>query len=174
MLVVPVYVSHVCVSEQCVTVCALWYRICIIAGDISPIDVVTHLPVLCEDHDIPYIYVPSKEVQRQPVNHADCGTSLLLLQLQRSLMHSTHTVLPVPWCLTFYHVLYIYCQDLQCYNAHGAPTASWSRRRHVACRSWVQQDWPSGLPVVCWCFQRLWKMQLMTMRQRSFWLHMRK
>lgn len=37
-------------------------RICIIAGDISPIDVVTHLPVLCEDRDIPYIYVPSKEV----------------------------------------------------------------------------------------------------------------
>lgn len=35
--------------------------ICIIAGDISPIDVVTHLPVLCEDHDVPYIYVPSKE-----------------------------------------------------------------------------------------------------------------
>ncbi len=40
----------------------LFCRICIIAGDISPIDVVTHLPVLCEDHDIPYIYVPSKEV----------------------------------------------------------------------------------------------------------------
>ncbi|KAK9823969.1 hypothetical protein WJX72_006706 [[Myrmecia] bisecta] len=35
--------------------------VCIIAGDISPIDVVTHLPVLCEDRDIPYIYVPSKE-----------------------------------------------------------------------------------------------------------------
>lgn len=32
-----------------------------IAGDISPIDVVTPLPVMCEDHDIPYIYVPSKE-----------------------------------------------------------------------------------------------------------------
>ena len=32
-----------------------------IAGDISPIDVITPLPVLCEDHDIPYIYVPSKE-----------------------------------------------------------------------------------------------------------------
>lgn len=37
-------------------------RVCIIAGDISPIDVITHLPVLCEDHDIPYIFVPSKEV----------------------------------------------------------------------------------------------------------------
>ena len=35
--------------------------VCVIAGDISPIDVVTPLPVLCEDHDVPYIYVPSKE-----------------------------------------------------------------------------------------------------------------
>jgi len=35
--------------------------VCIIAGDISPIDVITPLPVLCEDNDVPYIYVPSKE-----------------------------------------------------------------------------------------------------------------
>jgi len=35
--------------------------LCIIAGDISPIDVVSHLPVLCEDAGITYIYVPSKE-----------------------------------------------------------------------------------------------------------------
>jgi H/ACA ribonucleoprotein complex subunit 2 len=33
---------------------------CIIAGDISPIDVVVHLPVMCEDRRIPYFYVPSK------------------------------------------------------------------------------------------------------------------
>ena len=39
-------------------------RICVIAGDISPIDVITHLPVLCEENDIPYIYVPSKEVHQ--------------------------------------------------------------------------------------------------------------
>lgn len=32
-----------------------------IAGDISPIDVITPLPILCEDHDVPYIYLPSKE-----------------------------------------------------------------------------------------------------------------
>jgi len=38
-------------------------RLCIIAGDISPIDVITHLPIMCEDRDIPYIYVPSKEVR---------------------------------------------------------------------------------------------------------------
>lgn len=35
--------------------------ICILAGDISPIDVLTHIPIVCEDHNIPYIYVPSKE-----------------------------------------------------------------------------------------------------------------
>jgi H/ACA ribonucleoprotein complex subunit 2 len=33
----------------------------VIAGDISPIDVITHIPVLCEDNDIPYVYVPSKD-----------------------------------------------------------------------------------------------------------------
>ena len=35
--------------------------VCIIAGDVSPIDVLTHVPVLCEDNDIPYVFVPSKE-----------------------------------------------------------------------------------------------------------------
>ncbi|XP_043716571.1 H/ACA ribonucleoprotein complex subunit 2-like protein [Telopea speciosissima] len=35
--------------------------LCIIAGNISPIDVITHVPILCEEADIPYIYVPSKE-----------------------------------------------------------------------------------------------------------------
>lgn len=34
---------------------------CVIAGNISPIDVISHLPVLCEEANVPYIYVPSKE-----------------------------------------------------------------------------------------------------------------
>eukprot|EP00051_Salpingoeca_urceolata_P026880 m.479121 g.479121 ORF g.479121 m.479121 type:complete len:154 (+) comp21325_c0_seq1:61-522(+) len=33
----------------------------VIAGDISPIDVISHLPVMCEDARLPYCYVPSKE-----------------------------------------------------------------------------------------------------------------
>eukprot|EP01031_Cornospumella_fuschlensis_P044060 gene44060-53866_t len=33
---------------------------CVLAGDISPVDVLSHLPVMCEDRDIPYFYVPSK------------------------------------------------------------------------------------------------------------------
>jgi H/ACA ribonucleoprotein complex subunit 2 len=32
----------------------------IIAADISPMDVISHIPVLCEDHNIPYIYVSSR------------------------------------------------------------------------------------------------------------------
>ncbi|KAF5835597.1 nucleolar protein [Dunaliella salina] len=35
--------------------------ICILAGDISPIDVLSHVPIVCEDHQIPYIYIPSKQ-----------------------------------------------------------------------------------------------------------------
>ncbi|CAI9775733.1 unnamed protein product [Fraxinus pennsylvanica] len=37
--------------------------LCVIAGNISPIDVITHVPILCEEADIPYIYVTSKEHQ---------------------------------------------------------------------------------------------------------------
>ncbi|XP_057416187.1 H/ACA ribonucleoprotein complex subunit 2-like protein [Lotus japonicus] len=35
--------------------------LCVIAGNISPIDVITHVPVLCEESDVPYVYVTSKE-----------------------------------------------------------------------------------------------------------------
>ena len=33
----------------------------IIAGDISPIEVIAHVPILCEEMGMPYVYVPSKE-----------------------------------------------------------------------------------------------------------------
>lgn len=32
----------------------------ILAGDISPMDVISHIPVLCEDHNSPYIFVNSR------------------------------------------------------------------------------------------------------------------
>ena len=32
----------------------------IIAADISPIDVLSHLPILCEDKSVPYVYVRSR------------------------------------------------------------------------------------------------------------------
>eukprot|EP00658_Telonema_sp_P-2_P053078 TRINITY_DN4149_c0_g1_i8.p1 TRINITY_DN4149_c0_g1~~TRINITY_DN4149_c0_g1_i8.p1 ORF type:complete len:142 (-),score=42.17 TRINITY_DN4149_c0_g1_i8:50-475(-) len=35
--------------------------ICVIAGNISPMDVISHLPILCEENHVPYIYVNAKE-----------------------------------------------------------------------------------------------------------------
>lgn len=32
----------------------------VVAGDISPHDVISHLPVLCEDHNVPFIFVTSR------------------------------------------------------------------------------------------------------------------
>lgn len=32
----------------------------ILAADISPLDVISHIPVLCEDHGIPYVFVTSR------------------------------------------------------------------------------------------------------------------
>ena len=40
---------------------ALPVSLLIIAGNITPIDVITHLPVLCEESSIPYVFVPAKE-----------------------------------------------------------------------------------------------------------------
>ena len=37
-------------------------RFVVIAGDVSPIDVISHIPVVCEDNKIPYAYVPSRLV----------------------------------------------------------------------------------------------------------------
>ncbi|CAH8831709.1 unnamed protein product [Trichobilharzia szidati] len=34
--------------------------IVVLAGDISPFDLISHVPLVCEEHDIPYCYVPSK------------------------------------------------------------------------------------------------------------------
>lgn len=35
-------------------------QLVVIAGDVEPEEIVMHLPVLCEEKKIPYVYVPSK------------------------------------------------------------------------------------------------------------------
>ncbi|XP_050385768.1 H/ACA ribonucleoprotein complex subunit 2-like protein [Argentina anserina] len=49
--------------------------LCVIAGKISPIDVITHVPVLCEEAGIPYVYVSSKDVEI----HAEVSNSSVLI-----------------------------------------------------------------------------------------------
>lgn len=34
--------------------------LCVFAGDVTPIDVYCHLPIVCEDRNIPYCFVQSK------------------------------------------------------------------------------------------------------------------
>ena len=36
-------------------------KLVVIAGDVDPPEVVAHLPLLCEERKIPYVFVPSKE-----------------------------------------------------------------------------------------------------------------
>ncbi|CAG9759736.1 unnamed protein product [Ceutorhynchus assimilis] len=33
----------------------------IFAGDVSPLEIMCHLPGVCEDKDIPYVYTPSRK-----------------------------------------------------------------------------------------------------------------
>ncbi|KAI4235879.1 MAG: hypothetical protein L6R40_006343 [Gallowayella cf. fulva] len=47
-------------STTSTTTITLPSSIVILAADISPMDVISHLPVLCEDHGIPYVFVPSR------------------------------------------------------------------------------------------------------------------
>lgn len=35
--------------------------IVVLAGDITPVDLVSHIPIMCEDLGLPYVYVRSKE-----------------------------------------------------------------------------------------------------------------
>lgn len=35
-------------------------EIIIMAADVEPIEIVLHLPLLCEDKNVPYVFVPSK------------------------------------------------------------------------------------------------------------------
>lgn len=34
----------------------------ILAADVEPIEIVLHLPLLCEDKNVPYVFVPSKDL----------------------------------------------------------------------------------------------------------------
>lgn len=53
--------------------------ICIIAADTYPIYVFAHIPVLCEQNDIPYFFVRSKKALAEAAG-TTCAASVVLLQ----------------------------------------------------------------------------------------------
>jgi len=52
----------------------------IIAGDVSPIDVISHLPVVCEQSKIPYVYVPSKSDLGSAIGSKSPASIVLILK----------------------------------------------------------------------------------------------
>lgn len=50
----------------------------ILAGDIYPIDVLSHVPVLCEEAGIPYVYVPSKAALGAAANSKRATSCILV------------------------------------------------------------------------------------------------
>lgn len=55
----------------------------IIAADISPMDVISHIPVLCEDHNIPYIYVSSR-AELGAAGNTKRATSVVMVSKERT------------------------------------------------------------------------------------------
>ena len=55
--------QHICSLSISLTfwhVCR--FRLVIFAGDTSPVEVICHMPCVCEEKGIKYCYIPSKEV----------------------------------------------------------------------------------------------------------------
>lgn len=51
----------------------------IIAGDISPIDVISHFPILCEEQKLPYVYVPARSDLGAAIgSNTPCSVLLIL------------------------------------------------------------------------------------------------
>ena len=57
--------------------------IIILAADISPMDVISHIPVLCEDHGVPYIFVPSR-VELGAAGNTKRPTSVVMISKTRT------------------------------------------------------------------------------------------
>ena len=55
----------------------------ILAADISPMDVISHIPVLCEDHNVPYIFVTSR-AELGAAGNTKRPTSVVMVSESRS------------------------------------------------------------------------------------------
>jgi H/ACA ribonucleoprotein complex subunit 2 len=58
------------------------YRVCILAADVSPVDVISHIPILCEKKGVPYMYVRSR-MELGIAAQTKRPTSVVLLQMPK-------------------------------------------------------------------------------------------
>mmetsp|Transcript_21667 Transcript_21667/g.39582 ORF Transcript_21667/g.39582 Transcript_21667/m.39582 type:complete len:128 (-) Transcript_21667:372-755(-) len=52
----------------------------ILAGDTNPIEILLHLPLLCEDKNVPYVFVPSKTALGRSAQVSRNVVALAILQ----------------------------------------------------------------------------------------------
>lgn len=70
-----------------------FFRIVVLAGDTLPIEVYCHLPVMCEDKNLPYAYIPSKVVSERMCDDVVWVTACGISDLRN--MHAFHQLLPL-------------------------------------------------------------------------------
>ncbi|XP_075209869.1 NHP2 ribonucleoprotein [Lycorma delicatula] len=76
--------------------------IVIIAGDVTPMDVIMHIPILCEDNSLPYCYVPTRNDIGSAMGIANHGPIIALINPKKEYQELYDTVwekvklLPLP------------------------------------------------------------------------------
>ena len=74
----------------------------IFAGDVSPIEIMCHLPAVCEEKDVPYTYIPSR-VDLGAAMGVKRGTVSVLIREHPDYqdlfdeLKADIKLLPVPW-----------------------------------------------------------------------------
>ena len=74
--------------------------IVVLAADISPMDVISHIPVLCEDHNIPYIYVTSR-AELGMAGQTKRPTSVVMISRDLGKTKAGETADPAEWTETY-------------------------------------------------------------------------
>ena len=67
------------VKEVCKSIRKQHKGIVVLAADVSPVDVISHIPVLCENNGIPYVFVRSR-VELGLASETKRPTSVVMLQ----------------------------------------------------------------------------------------------
>lgn len=60
----------------------------VLAGDTNPVEILLHLPLLCEDKNVPYIFVPSKDALGKAAHVSRCVIALAVLQSENPKLKS--------------------------------------------------------------------------------------
>ncbi|RZF45898.1 hypothetical protein LSTR_LSTR008275 [Laodelphax striatellus] len=54
--------------------------IVVLAGNVSPIDLYTHFPILCEENNVPYCFVPTRDDLGQAMGFSHMGPVCVLIK----------------------------------------------------------------------------------------------